>query len=349
MERNAGLYFGNLRLARFDFLAEYLVNTSYWKRAGNAAFALAIRNNTLPRSISAQIAEDSNHPWVLYHSWLPGILNLVESEAEFVRGLMARTHAPASIIGNGDHRNLLKELIRRGWCNDDPVDIDYLVSRHFFVAIQNHHELNEFLKLVQIKRPRVVLEIGTARGGVLYCFSQLARSDSLIVSIDLPGAPNCGGQTEGERALFSTFGPPTQKFQFLPADSHDPATRQKLAELLAGRKIDLLFIDGDHSYEGVRLDFEMYHQFVAEDGILAIHDIQLFPENCGSKRAVGVFWKELKKRYKTREIIDPNGSIPRLTLDDSGPELLDGNYPPAWGIGIVDLSCAVRVCDVTIH
>ena len=37
-------------------------------------------------------------------------------------------------------------------------------------------------------------------------------------------------------------------------------------------KIDLLFIDGDHSYEGVKLDFELYSKLLTERGVVLIHD-----------------------------------------------------------------------------
>jgi hypothetical protein len=37
-------------------------------------------------------------------------------------------------------------------------------------------------------------------------------------------------------------------------------------------KIDLLFIDGDHSYEGVKKDFELYSTILSDNGIIIIHD-----------------------------------------------------------------------------
>jgi hypothetical protein len=37
-------------------------------------------------------------------------------------------------------------------------------------------------------------------------------------------------------------------------------------------KIDVLFIDGDHSYEGVKLDFELYSKILSPKGIILIHD-----------------------------------------------------------------------------
>jgi hypothetical protein len=37
-------------------------------------------------------------------------------------------------------------------------------------------------------------------------------------------------------------------------------------------KIDFLFIDGDHSYEGVKLDFDLYSTILSEKGIIMLHD-----------------------------------------------------------------------------
>ena len=84
----------------------------------------------------------------------------------------------------------------------------------------------------------------------------------------------------------------------LPADSHDPATLATLRRTLDGRRIDFLFVDGDHSYEGVRRDFELYTPFVRSGGIVALHDI-------ASPIAPGVarFWEELKGAYETDERI----------------------------------------------
>lgn len=45
-------------------------------------------------------------------------------------------------------------------------------------------------------------------------------------------------------------------------------------------KIDFLFIDADHSYEGVKLDFDLYSKLVKKTGIIALHDTdQNFHDN----------------------------------------------------------------------
>ena len=46
---------------------------------------------------------------------------------------------------------------------------------------------------------------------------------------------------------------------------HDFFVRQDI-------KIDLLFIDGDHSYEGVKQDFELYSKILSDNGVIIIHD-----------------------------------------------------------------------------
>lgn len=84
-------------------------------------------------------------------------------------------------------------------------------------------------------------------------------------------------------------------------NSHDLTTLFELKKILGKRKIDFLFIDGDHTYEGVKKDFAMYSPLVREGGIIAFHDIVLGPsENVGGVRK---FWDEIKKGYEYIEIV----------------------------------------------
>jgi predicted O-methyltransferase YrrM len=92
--------------------------------------------------------------------------------------------------------------------------------------------------------------------------------------------------------------------------SHSENTIQQLASALGSKQIDLLFIDGDHSYEGVKKDFEIYQSFVSNNGIIAFHDI--VPDSfsrTGIKTSsyvgeVPKFWNEIKKNYKYKEFIE---------------------------------------------
>jgi predicted O-methyltransferase YrrM len=42
--------------------------------------------------------------------------------------------------------------------------------------------------------------------------------------------------------------------------------------------LDFVFIDGDHTYEGVRTDWDDWHGYVQPEGILAFHDVVEAPE-----------------------------------------------------------------------
>ena len=173
-----------------------------------------------------------------------------------------------------------------------------------FAALQKRRELSEFLWLVEEHRPRNVLEIGTCAGGTLYCLCRLAEPDGMIVSIDLPDGSFGGGCTE-ERVdeMRMLFPRDDQQLHLLREDSHSSATLANVQNILAGRQLDLLFIDGDHTYEGVKSDFEMYAPLARDGALIAFHDILKHSPKLG----VGVdrYWNEIKAGYRHVEIIFP--------------------------------------------
>lgn len=90
---------------------------------------------------------------------------------------------------------------------------------------------------------------------------------------------------------------------FVIADSHSSSTRDVVG-CKFDNKVDFLMIDADHSYEGVKSDFEMYRDLVSDNGIIAFHDI-VNDEWPG----VGKFWHEIRSQFKTTEIIKNPGRI----------------------------------------
>ncbi len=57
------------------------------------------------------------------------------------------------------------------------------------------------------------------------------------------------------------------------ADSQSPETLAHVGAMLGGRPVDFLFLDGDHRYEAVRRDFELYAPLVRPGGLVAFHDV----------------------------------------------------------------------------
>lgn len=201
---------------------------------------------------------------------------------------------------------LLKiKLLNRDCSLNELVD---LVFNDIAGLISPSQIRREILKLLEIGaeiKPKVVLEIGTAKGGTLFLLSHISPEDATIISIDLPGGKFGGGYSQWRRFLYKSFALPNQKIHLLRMDSHKEETLEKIRAILNGRKIDLLFIDGDHTYEGVKKDFEMYSKLVERERVIALHDIVHHPyvPDC----QVEVFWKEIKGEYKTKEIISsPN-------------------------------------------
>lgn len=167
--------------------------------------------------------------------------------------------------------------------------------------IQFKYEITTLLEMISISQRKVILEIGSAVGGTLFIFTRMADPDATIISIDLPRGSSGGGYPKWKKRLYKSFVKKGQRMHLMRADSHDPKTLEKVDEVLNGEKIDLLFIDGDHTYEGVKKDFEMYAPYVNRGGIIALHDIvPYYPP----RLEVSKFWNEIKHRYDYREIVE---------------------------------------------
>ncbi len=74
-------------------------------------------------------------------------------------------------------------------------------------------------------------------------------------------------------------------------DSADPRTIATLKTILRGRKIDLLFIDGDHGYEAVKRDYELYAPQAKH--LVVLHDIIARRDGALTSIEVCRFWTEL--------------------------------------------------------
>ena len=171
-------------------------------------------------------------------------------------------------------------------------------------AYQRPREILELLIDLEAARPRVIVEIGTAAGGTLLLLARVAAPEALLVSIDLRGGGYGGGYSPWRRRIYRAFARERQRIVLLDGDSHAPATRERLLRHLAGRPIDFLFIDGDHSYAGVRRDFEDYSPLVAPGGQVCLHDIRQHP--LGYSGEVWRFWQELETDFAgTRAILEP--------------------------------------------
>jgi predicted O-methyltransferase YrrM len=170
-------------------------------------------------------------------------------------------------------------------------------------AAQKTREFAAFVSLLSNRRLAAVLEIGTLHGGTLWTWCKLATSDATIVSVDLPGGPFGGGYRDGAADTLAGYGRPGQSVRLVRGDSHSESTKRRVEDALDGRPVDLLFIDGDHTYEGVRRDFEMYAPLVGQAGVIAFHDILPHPDVAQCE--VDRYWAEVRARYQCAEFTHP--------------------------------------------
>ena len=95
----------------------------------------------------------------------------------------------------------------------------------------------------------------------------------------------------------------------LTGSSYADETVARVKEMLGGRPIDVLFIDGDHSYDGAKKDFLLYRQFVREGGLIALHDIvpdhraRLGKTTGPYAGDVPRLWSDVKSAYPHHEFI----------------------------------------------
>jgi len=188
-------------------------------------------------------------------------------------------------------------------------------------AHQRWSEISRLLELLSAHPPTTICEIGASAGGNLLLFSQVAAPNATIISIDID-------YTSPRQYAFPHLARRGQRMWCLRMDSHAPKTLAKVRKILGGRPIDFLFIDGDHTLQGVKMDYDMYSSLVRPGGVIAFHDIvpdnrMRFGVDLGSYVGeVPLFWKEAKQRH-----------IRHL-------ELIENPEQDGYGIGVLWLDSA---------
>ena len=153
--------------------------------------------------------------------------------------------------------------------------IFYVILNKPFIVSQNE-EFNTFITFLKERGIKNVLEIGTYKGGTAFLFSKMLNAN--VTTIDI------------KKFLLISIALKMKGIRFIHGDSHNDKTLEKVKG-----EYDLLFIDGDHAYESVKKDFEMYSHLIKNGGVIAFHDIY-------SCIGVNTFWNEIKRNYDYFEI-----------------------------------------------
>jgi len=174
-----------------------------------------------------------------------------------------------------------------------------LAAGSVFVPDQIAEEISPFLHLVRAQRPRTVLEVGTCRGGTLYLLTRYAHPQASLACVDL---------RLPDPTLLRSFARRRQRVTPIEGDSGAVATVQAVQKLFP-EPLDLVFLDGDHSYDGIKRDFQIYAPMVRPGGMIVFHDIVEDNETRygvitgGWSGGVPRFWNEVKSGYRHLEFV----------------------------------------------
>ena len=187
--------------------------------------------------------------------------------------------------------------------------IDYCCDRPVLMG-QVRSEILGLGNLLKELVPKRSLEIGTNYGGTLLLLCSLSAPKAKIISVDLPYGSFGGGYPKRKMPIFRRFPRHGQKLHLLRADSHAAETKEQVSRLLEGEQLDYLFVDADHTYEGVWRDFEMYAPLVRSGGMIAFHDIVTHRKE--TRCEVERFWNEIKHKYQHQEFVEHSkpGAMP---------------------------------------
>jgi predicted O-methyltransferase YrrM len=125
--------------------------------------------------------------------------------------------------------------------------------------------------LARSLKPRVCVEIGSARGKSACYIGMALRDNGLgkLYAID----PHTRTDWNDSNSV-DTYEIFNKNLKYVGVNGYVEVIRKGSDEAARGwdRPIDLLFIDGDHSYEGVRRDWEAYSRFLTDFGVTVFHD-----------------------------------------------------------------------------
>ncbi len=155
--------------------------------------------------------------------------------------------------------------------------------------------------LIRVFKPKLLLAVGSRYGFIPACMA-LACRDNQSGKIDFvdPGydqrnsdQPNHWGGMGFWKEIdfnkhFSVFNLQRHIKLFL-------MTSQVYAERYPQKKYGYVYLDGDHSYQGVKEDFDNFWPQLVGGGIFALHDINMKPTE---KLNYGVFklWEEINSQ-----------------------------------------------------
>ena len=161
--------------------------------------------------------------------------------------------------------------------------------------------------LVRLYQPDVILEIGTFKGYSAICLAQALKDNKkgILITID-PVQQGIVHQAMKQSGL-------RRRIRYLVGTSFG------IIPFLNLPKLDIVFIDGNHSYKHCLEDFNLVKNLVVPGGLIVFHDTVALP---GPKKVI----IEIKEESEFEVV-----TLPTITgIDDEGEVVLKDNLEKGY-------------------
>jgi len=141
---------------------------------------------------------------------------------------------------------------------------------HIFTHLTDVEKITLYRIARKIRRKATIVEIGSYLGASS-CFLATGLKNGCIYCID---TWQNDAMTEGQKDTYSAFMENTKDFadKIIPIRGWSYDVIDRINEKLGTDKIDILFIDGDHSYDGVKKDWDLYSPLLGKKSVVIFHD-----------------------------------------------------------------------------
>ena len=149
---------------------------------------------------------------------------------------------------------------------EDSLDkLNYIINNMEYKTFHNHYHILYDIIDSYNSENLIYLEIGSFAGGSASLVST-NKKVSKVISIDIGRPVNKEVPIRNVNKFKHTY----CDYTYVEGDSTLQTTIDKLKSLTDN--VDILFIDGDHSYNGVRKDFNNYKDLVKKGGYIIFDD-----------------------------------------------------------------------------
>lgn len=148
--------------------------------------------------------------------------------------------------------------------------------------------------LIEIIKPSIIVELGTWRGSSMFSMLQGIKNlnlETVFFAIDTWEGDKHAGLYEGDDYLKEIERIKNKYY----AKCKVNIVRKRFEDAVddfSDNTIDILHIDGLHTYDAVKSDYETWLPKLTANGIILFHDISVFNSDFGVHR----LWKELKSK-----------------------------------------------------